>query len=140
MEQNNNALERKKRGRPFKPPEIPPEKITELASICCTNEEIAQICGFSEDTLMRNYAELVKNGKAHTHANLRRRQFEILGTNTPQAATMAIWLGKQILGQSDKTESREERNMSITVHYEVIQRTAQPVIDVKPSEQITDAS
>lgn len=91
-------------GRPQKEPEIPKEKIAELAAIACTDEEIAEICGFSVDTLTRRFAELLKKGRMEMQASVRRRQFEIMRGNLPNACTMAIWLGKQYLGQKDSTE------------------------------------
>lgn len=97
-------MKKKKTGRPQKSPEIPVAKIAALAAIACTDEEIARVCGFSVDTLTRRFAELLKTGRAEMKASIRRRQFEIMNSRAPQAATMSIWLGKQELGQRDSHE------------------------------------
>lgn len=46
-------------------------------------------------------AEIIERGRALGRISLRRQQFKLLkaGSNT-----MAVWLGKQILGQRDKVE------------------------------------
>ena len=82
------------------------EKILEnLASILCTNEEIASFFNCSSDTLTRNFAESLKKGRDKGRMTLRRMQFEKAQTGN---ATMLIWLGKQLLGQKDKIETSEE--------------------------------
>ena len=82
------------------------EKILEnLASILCTNEEIASFFNCSSDTLTRNFAESLKKGRDKGKMSLRRMQFEKAQTGN---ATMLIWLGKQLLGQKDKIETSEE--------------------------------
>ena len=47
-----------------KEPEIPVEKIKQLASIGCTDEEISLIAGISEATLQTRYQALLKEGRA----------------------------------------------------------------------------
>lgn len=84
-----------------KPIDINPEQVTRLAAIGCTNEEIASVVGCSHDTLVRRFKEVLAEGRLQGKASLRRKQFELaLAGNT----TMLIWLGKQVLGQSDKQE------------------------------------
>ena len=80
-----------------------------LCAIFCTQEEICSVLGYSHDTLNRwckdNYGGLTfeetwKMKSASGKVSIRRYQFEQARTNT----TMAIWLGKQFLGQSDRAE------------------------------------
>lgn len=86
--------------------EIDEKIFIELCKIQCTKKEIGAVLGVSEDTLERwckrehnmsfsmfwgIYAEAGK-------ASLRRSQFLLAQKN----ATMAIWLGKQYLGQRDE--------------------------------------
>ena len=61
-------------GRPRKEPEIPVEKIKELAGIGCTDEEIGRIAGINEVTLQRNFAPLLKAGRAAFKAEIRGMQ------------------------------------------------------------------
>ena len=75
--------------------------IQNLARVGCTNEEIASACKVSADTIARNYAAVVKEGRDHLRTNLRMWQVKLAqGGNV----AMNIWLGKQLLGQSDKTD------------------------------------
>lgn len=75
--------------------------VLNLAKIHCTNEEIAAVCNVSVDTIERRCAGIIKKGKEQGRSSLRRKQFEIaLGGNVG----MLIWLGKQHLGQRDKSE------------------------------------
>jgi hypothetical protein len=68
-----------------------------LATCFCTNEEIAARLNCSSDTLTRRYAEPIKQGRDAAKASLRTYQFQMAKTNP----AMAIWLGKQYLGQRE---------------------------------------
>jgi len=97
----------RKTGRPRK--EIDWAKLDKLCFIQCTGEEIASVLEMDYDTLNRaihrekkmSFADYRTQKGAGGKASLRRRQFQ-MAENNP---TMAIWLGKQYLGQSDKNES-----------------------------------
>ena len=91
------------RGRKQK--EIDKKQFEKLCSLQCTLEEI---CGFfdcSEDTIERwckreykaNFAEVFRSKREIGKLSLRRSQFKMAESNP----TMAIWLGKQYLGQKD---------------------------------------
>jgi hypothetical protein len=94
------------RGRPRV--ELDPSQIEALAEIMCTNEEIAAVLGCSVDTITRNYAEAIKNGKAKGRASLRRTQWRAAESGNP---TMLIWLGKQLLGQRDQPKEEEVNSL-----------------------------
>lgn len=81
--------------------ELDANQVSTLAKIHCTYEEIAAVCGCSTDTLKRNYADLIEKGREEGKASLRRMQFATAGKGN---ATMQIWLGKQHLGQTDKSD------------------------------------
>ena len=95
--------EGKRMGRP--PIEIDQEQFEKLCEIQCTLEEIANVLKCSMDTVERwckrtyemSFAEAFKKYSATGKMSLRRNQFKLAETN----ATMAIWLGKQYLGQKD---------------------------------------
>lgn len=84
-------------GRPkFKIDYVAVEK---LANIQCTQEEIATFLGCSVDTLQRDkeFCGIYKKGRENGKMSLRRTQYKLAEKNV----TMAIWLGKQYLGQRD---------------------------------------
>ena len=104
----------KKGGRPRK--ELDQTTFEGLCEIQATLEEIAGVLRVSEDTVERwcertydlGFAECYKKFSAEGKSSLRRAQFKLAQTN----ATMAIWLGKQWLGQRDRPS--EEPNEEIS--------------------------
>lgn len=97
----------KTKGRPKKLlNELGVETIRSLASIQCTDEEIASVLGCSVDLLTNKnnreaFQEAKEAGQLSGKASLRRMQFK---TAEAGNATMQIWLGKQYLGQKDKQD------------------------------------
>ena len=88
-------------GRPKK--EIDYVAVEKLANIQCTQEEIASFLGISSRTLLRDekFKELFAKGRENGKTSLRRIQWK----HAEKSATMAIWLGKQYLGQKDVIEA-----------------------------------
>ena len=76
--------------------------VEKLANIQCTQEEIASFLGISSRTLLRDekFRELFNKGRESGKMSLRRIQWK----HAEKSATMAIWLGKQYLGQRDNIE------------------------------------
>lgn len=75
--------------------------VQSLAEIQCTHEEIAHVVGCSVDTLARRgFAELINKARETGRSSLRRQQWHTAMNGNP---TMQIWLGKQYLGQQDKS-------------------------------------
>ncbi len=87
-------------GRPKKY-NIPTDKLEQLASFGCTNTEIASFFGCSPDLLEKNYSEFLTKGRDKGKIRLRQLQFKAAEKGN---VTMLIWLGKQVLGQTDKQE------------------------------------
>lgn len=87
-------------GRPKK--KIDYDMAGKLASIMCTQEEIASVFGVDVRTLQRDkeFCRVFKTGKDKGRMSLRRIQWKHAETNP----SMAIWLGKQYLGQRDMAE------------------------------------
>ena len=87
-------------GRPKKPLKYDYELIKDLASIFCTQEEIANIMGVSVRTLQRddNFCRLYKEGIDGAKSHIRRVQLKLALNGN---ATMLVWLGKQYLGQRE---------------------------------------
>jgi len=104
-----------KGGRPRK--EIDFELIDILCEIQCTGEEIAHALGVDYDTLNRNikeryrvgFSEYFKQKKGSGKSSLRRKQWEVAMAGNP---VMLIWLGKNILDQTDKQEIKGNLNIS----------------------------
>lgn len=98
--------EKKKVGRPKF--QIDYETVEKLAHIQCTKTEIANFLGCSVDTLDRenNFAEHYKKGLDGGKMSLRRMQFKLAEKNS----AMAIFLGKQYLGQKDNPDENGKDN------------------------------
>jgi hypothetical protein len=92
-------------GRPKKP--IDWVQFEKLCGVLCTQEEIADILHIDKHTLIdrtqEHYEEafstVYKRFSSSGKCSLRRNQFTMSKKNT----AMAIWLGKQWLGQKDTT-------------------------------------
>ena len=77
---------------------IDPEEVEKLAGIGCKDSEIADWFGIKQDTLRYNFADQLTKGREHLKQSLRRAQLSLALSGN---AVMLIWLGKNILGQSD---------------------------------------
>ena len=78
--------------------DIKPEEITKLSSYGCTNLEIADFYGCDESLIRKSYSEYLTKGRAKMKLRLRQLQWK---SAEKLNAVMLIWLGKQMLGQSD---------------------------------------
>lgn len=93
-----------------------------LCSIQCTKEEICAVLEVSEKTLNswcnnvygQNFSLVFHNKREFGKSSLRRKQWKLAEKNS----TMAIWLGKQYLGQRDNFE--EVNNEEIDKAKEII--------------------
>lgn len=77
---------------------IPEEEVVRLAAIGCRDVEIADWFGIVESTLRYNFADCLTKGRSQLNQSLRRKQIDVALSGN---AAMLIWLGKNILGQSD---------------------------------------
>ena len=85
--------------------------LRELERLCAlqpTDEEIAAFFGISVRTVERRrkvpkFAEIMARGKAKGRLTVRRLQMRMLERGN---ATMGIWLGKQLLKQTDQIDHR----------------------------------
>lgn len=93
-------------GRP--PKQLDQKTFENLCRIQCTEREIASVfecsidavCDWCKRTYGATFADTFKMYADQGKASLRRTQFRLAEKNAP----MAIFLGKQILGQTDKVE------------------------------------
>lgn len=108
-------------GRPRK--EIDKSSFEKLCALFCTEEDIADFFECSIDTVNRwckrtygmTFADIYPKKRAKGKISLRRIQFDIAKKGN---ATMAIFLGKNYLGQSDKQEYEdvgESKEITINV-------------------------
>lgn len=85
---------------------VPPEQVEDLAGLGCTDRDIANFFGVNEDTLRNNFSDNLVKGREDLKVSLRRAQLKLaLGGN----AVMLIWLGKNLLGQSDNPTNTEDK-------------------------------
>lgn len=100
-------------GRPRK--EIDEKAFEKLCGLQCTKQEIADFFACSDDTIERwckrtykkPFAVVFAQKRGLGKVSLRRMQFKL----AEKSATMAIWLGKQYLGQTDV----QEKNVTVDV-------------------------
>ena len=118
-------------GRPKK--EIDYTTVEKLANIQCTQDEIASFLGISTRTLQRDeqFMELFNRGRENGKMSLRRMQWKHAEKSVP----MAIWLGKQYLGQRDKVEYTDDGMKSIN---ENINNIANLLNNPKPNRSDED--
>lgn len=94
--------------------DIDKKEVEKLASYGCTNVEIADFFGVTEGTIRKGYSEIITKGKSELKQRLRKAQIEhALKGN----ATLLIWLGKQLLGQTDNqdTENKDTQNITVSI-------------------------
>ena len=95
MKKNKKAV-----GRPKKY-DIDTKQVEQLASFGCTNIEIGSFFGCSPDLLEKSYSEFLAKGRDKGKIKLRQLQWRSAERGN---TTMLIWLGKQLLGQTDRQE------------------------------------
>ena len=100
--------------------EIDKDQFEKLCGLQCTLIEIACFFNCTEDTIenwckreyKKGFSDVFRIKRSTGKISLRRSQFRLAETNP----TMAIWLGKQYLGQTDKQEVTISTNDDETVH------------------------
>ena len=77
------------------------EQVRKLANYGCTNVEIADFFGCDESLIRKSYSESITKGRDSGKIRLRQLQWRAAERGN---ISMLIWLGKQVLGQSDRKE------------------------------------
>lgn len=109
-EKSKKPATKNKGGRPRK--EIDEKAFRNLCGLMCTLDEIAGFFECSQDTIERwcvrtygeSFADTFKKYSNAGKISLRRAQFRLAEKN----AAMAIFLGKNYLGQTDSVETKVE--------------------------------
>jgi hypothetical protein len=104
-----------------KPIPISKHQFEDLCGLMCTLVEIAHFFDCSEDTIerwcKRTYDKTFKEAysiyREKGRVSLRRKQMALAKQN----AAMAIFLGKNYLGQSDKVEAEVDTNITVKIDY-----------------------
>jgi len=113
------------------------EQIRALGRIQCTVEEAASVLRVSRRTLFNFFnlhpeaKETFEEGQHEGCASLRRKQFAMAEKN----ATMAIWLGKQYLGQRDRVEMDARGSIEIDMpldKLDMARRIAHVLLEAAP--------
>jgi hypothetical protein len=92
--------------------DIDVKQLENLARFGCTNIEIAQFFGCDESTIRKGYSEFLTKGRATQKLRLRQLQWKSAESGN---VTMQIWLGKQILGQSETPISDDNEPLAWSV-------------------------
>lgn len=103
-----------KRGRPKKYT-VDLEIVEKMAGYGCSPREIADVLNVPYTSITRDGKEALIRGKSNMKCRLRKAQFETALSGNP---TMQIWLGKQLLNQTENG-TFEEDELLLDVDFEL---------------------
>jgi hypothetical protein len=83
---------------------VPPDDVYKLGALGCTDREIADWFMIKEDTLRYNFADYLTKARSELKRRLRASQIKYAQAGN---AALLIWLGKNLLGQSDNPTDSE---------------------------------
>lgn len=93
-------------GRGLRRKVVNPDDVYKLAAIGSTDREIARWFDMDEQTLRYNFKDSLEKGREDIRQSLRMAQIKsALSGNV----TMLIWLGKNMLGQSDNPTNTDDK-------------------------------
>lgn len=84
---------------------VPPEEVEHLASLGCTDREIADYFDVNENTLRYNFKQYLTKGRHQLRTTLRQAQLRVALDGNP---TMLIWLGKNMLSQNEAGQANDD--------------------------------
>ena len=84
---------------------IPEQQVRELARLHCTNQEMADFFDVKLQTFMDNFRDIITKGRLETKQRLRKAQLDLAMKGD---RTMLIWLGRNILAQSEQPINNTE--------------------------------
>ena len=84
---------------------IDTDQLEKLASFGCTDTEIASFFGCDRSLITKSYSQFLTKGRDKGKIRLRQMQWKAADKGN---VSMLIWLGKQILGQTEKSEVKWE--------------------------------
>lgn len=83
---------------------VDPKIIWMMAELGCHDSEICDWYGISESTLKFNFSGYLTKARVQLKQKLRRAQLQAAFNGQP---TMLVWLGRNILGQSENNHSTD---------------------------------
>jgi len=86
---------------------VPPDEVIALAKLHCTYKEMSDFFGINVETLKYNFSDLIAKGRAETKQALRKAQIKLALNGN---ATMLVWLGKNMLSQSENGDTTSDEN------------------------------
>ena len=89
--------------------DIDKDQVEKLAALGCTNTEIASFFGCEDSLISKSYSRNITKGKEKGKIRLRQMQWKSAERGS---VPMLIWLGKQVLGQTDRQEVEVVRPIS----------------------------
>ena len=114
----------KQPGAGHPPAKIDKEELEKLCVLQCTQGEIAAYFAVTRRTIENyaakpEYGEIMERGRLKGLISVRRRQMQLMDSGN---VTMAIWLGKQLLGQKDKMEHDVDLHGSLSIADRLLER------------------
>ena len=85
--------------------DIDKDQVEKLESFGCTDTEIASFFGCDRSLITKSYSQFLTKGRDKGKIRLRQMQWKAADKGN---VSMLIWLGKQILGQTEKSEVKWE--------------------------------
>jgi len=90
---------------------IDPKVVEAMAGVGATDQEIADFCGCAASTITSRFRGILTKSRSTMRTRLRQVQFKLAIAGNP---TMCIWLGKQMLDQSDQSTFKISDLTSLT--------------------------
>ena len=88
---------------------VPPEEVEDLASLGCTDRDIANWFGIDENTLRYSFSDYLLKGRENLKISLRRAMLKNACVNLN--AAVQIFLAKNMLGMSDNGMRTDASNV-----------------------------
>ena len=88
--------------------DIDTKEVEKLAGYGCSAREIADFYGCDESLISKSYSSFITKGKANLKKRLRKAQLDAALKGN---STMLVWLGKQMLDQTDRQEIEHIRQI-----------------------------
>jgi hypothetical protein len=88
---------------------VPPQEVEDLASIGCSNTDIANWFGVTDTTIAYNFKEELTKGRENLKNSLRRAMLKNAIVN--MNAALQIFLAKNMLGMSDNGMKTDASNV-----------------------------
>lgn len=84
---------------------VDPDEVYRMAEIGCTIEEMSHFFQVDRETLKYNFWPYIKRAEVELFKKIRLKQIQVAMDGNP---TMLIWLGKNLLGQSENPTITDE--------------------------------